>query len=149
MNSNTNLKPLRCEGCDEMMEAWDAVKTKENAGEESLDSDGNLWLVWSVEDCKECTFNICEQCSILQVEHTTCEAPMQILGHQGYADDHTENMRDVRTGMKTRLDNAKLPDPSKARFDISDLGQTKVRLNEWALAGPKYDQPHFLEMYSM
>jgi len=124
------------------MECWDAGKTQSNGGLESLDDDGDIWLMWSVKDCAEATFCVCETCKVLQVVHK-CGDDMQMMGHHGYHASGKQYRRDHVTGMKSEISKPAKYDANTPRFNISDLDQHKVRLDEWRIIGPNKDQKHF------
>lgn len=138
-----DVKIQKCESCGEKMEYWNEIMTKQNGGDESLDEAGEIWIVWSPKDCAAASFFYCEACNVLQVSCKVCNEPLQCVGHQGFLHDGTVHMRDPATKVKTQLTKPSAPDPKVPRFGISDLGQIKLRLNEWAASGPEYDQNHF------
>jgi hypothetical protein len=138
-----SVEPQVCQGCSVEMEEWNAEETEKNAGEESLDEDGDIFIVWSVSDCKTAIFFWCEDCKILQVSHRKCGTPMSLSGHQGFATNGTHHFRDAKTGMTTVLSKPKAFDPNQIRFQTLDLLQTKLRLNEWFACGPDYKSSHF------
>jgi hypothetical protein len=129
MNENRR----KCPECEQEPDVWDAKTTKENAGDVSLDSDGDIWPSWSEKDAQNNTFLFCDNCKTLSVEHK-CGSLLICIGHSGEASDGTIETREPKT---------KITKGARPAFDIRDLGQTKLRVDEWAAAGLSYDKPHF------
>lgn len=138
-----DVEDQECVKCGREMDYWNETMTIENGGESSLDDEGDIWIVWSPQDCKEAAFFYCKYCQVLQVGCKLCNSELQLKGHQGYSSDGSEWRRDAATGMKTQVTKAGKIDPNVPRFDTSGLGQNKINLDDWAACGPNYDQYHF------
>lgn len=137
------IEDVSCPECESSMEYWNAEKTKVPGLDESLDSEGEVFIMWQEKDCAKAAFFWCQDCEILMVTHKQCGSEMVCVGHQGYARTGSENMRDSKTGMKAHLSNPKPYDPNKPRYELYDVLSNKIRVEEWWPAGPKGDAKHF------
>lgn len=132
-----------CQVCGEEMEFWNTEKTRALGTEQSLGEDEEIYACWSVKDCENAAFFFCEKCVTIEVVHKKCGTPMQLAGHHGYARDGTEHYRDAKTGLRSQLQKPGSFDHNKPRFQMYDLGQTKLRTNEWFPSGFSGTEKHF------
>lgn len=132
-----------CPDCDEEMWYLDEETTTREL-DNALDEESEMWVSWKPSDCKECTFYVCGDCKIIKVVHNVCGDQLLLRGHMGFHYDGSEHMRNSKTGTKMVLDNPKpIKDKNEIRFDVSDLKQTKFRVNDWNPNGPGDEYHHF------
>ena len=132
-----------CEDCGDTMRRYNEDETIE-AKDVALDEDGEMWLAWKEEDCKDVTFHACGKCKMLRCSHNKCGHSMLFVGHMGFSLDGGQHMRNAKTGAKADLGHdAKCKDRTQPRFDITDLGKYKFRVNEWLPCGPDGTYKHF------
>lgn len=132
-----------CEDCGEIMHRYnedETIETKDTA----LDEDGEMWQAWKASDCKLATFHACGNCKMLKCAHNKCGHQMLFVGHMGFSVDGNQHMRNAKTGTKAELGHdAICKDRSQPRFDVTDLGKYKFRVNEWMPCGPDGTYKHF------
>lgn len=134
---------LDCPDCENDMEVYDEKTTRESF-DDCISVDGDTGIVWNPKDCKNFTFHVCEECAILQVTCNKCNEPMELTGHMGFGSNGIEHMRNSKTKTKVQMAVGKpIKDKNVPRFDIIDLHQNKIRLNDWMPCGPEYDHYHF------
>ena len=125
-----------CEVCGKSMVVFDEDMTI-GSRDTALNANGTMWLSWKPSDCKDLTFQFCEECEILVVIHNKCENAMLFEGHMGFDDKGNQHMRNAKTKAKVALGfDAKCTDRTKPRFDIKDCGKYKFRTAEWMPTGP-------------
>lgn len=137
------VEDQECEDCGETMLRYNEDETIAS-DEMALDEDGDMWLVWKPSDCKNVTFHGCGKCKMIKCSHNKCGHSMLFVGHMGFSIDGDQHMRNSKTKAKAALGhNAKCQDRTRPRFEVSDLGKYKFRLNDWLACGPDGTYKHF------
>lgn len=135
---------MECPNCENPLQVFDGERTDEYDGQ-SIDDDGNVWLEWKVDDTDHATFGVCIQCEIMVAQCNACGDDMQLIGHQGYAEDGHQYERSSKTKVEKDLGEDAPPpkDLSKPRYDITDMNKMKFEMKGWHPCGSKGDMHHF------
>ena len=137
------VEEQECEDCGEIMTYFNRSATIDSA-DSSIDDEGDMWIMWKPEDCKEATFHACGTCKMIKASHNKCGHAMLFVGHMGFALDGDQHMRNAKTRTKACLgSDAQCKDRSHPRFDVIDCGKYKFRVDEWFPCGPDGTYKHF------
>ena len=125
-----------CDECEDEMIEFDEAKSQEYDGQ-SLDTDGNLWIFWKPEDCKQHKFFCCLECQAFKVSDLHYNE-YQFVGHMGFAEDDKEWSRNPKSRKKTELTSgSKISDPNTPRWDMSDSEKMDFKVDGWLPTGPQ------------
>ncbi|MFS8159394.1 MAG: hypothetical protein ACMG6E_04115 [Candidatus Roizmanbacteria bacterium] len=103
-------------------------------GQEPLDAEGNLFVMWTPKDCDALTFHVCPECKVMAVTCNKCEQKdCQLIGHDGIASDGSAMER--QEGASHGKDTTKPISIKEPRFNIDDLKKELFKFDTWQVHG--------------
>jgi len=126
---------IKCDTCNHSLLPLDENESL-NYVDQSLDEEGDLWIFWKPEDCKNHHFYVCLECKLFKVTDLQNEE-YQFIGHMGFHENGSEWSRNSTTRKKQELPpGSKIADLKTPRWDMSDAGKFDFKVDKWLATGP-------------
>lgn len=126
---------IKCDTCGHSMLEFDK-RNSEDYVDQSIDTDGDLWIFWKPSDCDNHRFYCCVECKIFKV----CDLDnneYQFIGHMGFHMNGSQWTRNSKNRQRAELPaDTKITDPNTPRWDMSDSGKFDLKVDKWDLTGP-------------